>query len=336
MSNALAILSENMASKFELGINSSSEIMGILKQTAFKQKEGAVTDAQMTALLIVAQQYGLNPFTKEIYAYPDKNNGIVPVVGVDGWSRIINNHPQIDGISFNYSDEVTDHKGKVAHRWIECVITRKDRSSPTIVREYFDEVCRTVGYTPWDTHPKRLHRHKALIQCARIAVGFSGIYDEDEAAGFDEKKINPSSSQADKKTETILSGLNKKSTVIDHEPNVTLVEVIDAINSANGRKELDSARELALKLTVQGNIDKAGEAYKARVAHLTELHAKKKVQAEAPVNWEHSIKECGDAASLQQLILEMPDDIQLEYGTMIDEKFDSFRLSFNKAGGRPE
>ena len=38
MSNALAILSENMASKFELGINSSSEIMGILKQTAFKQK----------------------------------------------------------------------------------------------------------------------------------------------------------------------------------------------------------------------------------------------------------------------------------------------------------
>ena len=84
MSNALAILSENMASKFELGINSSSEIIGILKQTAFKQKEGAVTDAQMTALLIVAQQYGLNPFTKEIYAYPDKNNGIVPVVGVDG------------------------------------------------------------------------------------------------------------------------------------------------------------------------------------------------------------------------------------------------------------
>jgi hypothetical protein len=31
-----------------------------------------VTDEQMMALLIVADQYGLNPFTKEIYGYPDK------------------------------------------------------------------------------------------------------------------------------------------------------------------------------------------------------------------------------------------------------------------------
>ncbi|WP_032251724.1 recombinase RecT, partial [Escherichia coli] len=46
-------------------------------------------DAQFIALLIVANQYGLNPWTKEIYAFPDKQNGIVPVVGVDGWSRII-------------------------------------------------------------------------------------------------------------------------------------------------------------------------------------------------------------------------------------------------------
>ena len=35
MSNALAILSENMASKFELGINSSSEIIGILKHVNY-------------------------------------------------------------------------------------------------------------------------------------------------------------------------------------------------------------------------------------------------------------------------------------------------------------
>jgi hypothetical protein len=29
--------------------------------------------------------------------------------------------------------------------------------------------------------PKRMLRHKALIQCARVAFGFSGIFDEDEA-----------------------------------------------------------------------------------------------------------------------------------------------------------
>jgi hypothetical protein len=34
---------------------------------------------------------------------------------------------------------------------------------------------------PWATHPKRMLRHKAMIQCARIAFSFAGIYDQDEA-----------------------------------------------------------------------------------------------------------------------------------------------------------
>jgi phage recombination protein Bet len=182
MSTALMSLTQNLASRFELGAENSQELMNTLKSTAFKVKEGVVSDAQMTALMIVAQQYSLNPWTKEIYAYPDKQNGIVPVVGVDGWSRIVNDHPQLDGIEFNYSQETLQHKGKTAHEWIECVITRKDRSRPIVVREYFDEVCRSLNFTtPWDSHPKRMHRHKALIQCARVAFGFGGIYDQDEA-----------------------------------------------------------------------------------------------------------------------------------------------------------
>jgi hypothetical protein len=70
-----------------------SRVLPTLKATAFKVKNGEATDEQMMALLIVADQYGLNPFTKEIYAFPDKQNGIVPVVGLDGWSRIINENP---------------------------------------------------------------------------------------------------------------------------------------------------------------------------------------------------------------------------------------------------
>lgn len=167
------------------------KVVGILKATAFKQRDNApVSDEQVMALMIVADQYGLNPWTKEIYAYPDKQNGIVPVVGVDGWSRIINEHKQLDGIEFTYSTEKVNHKGKPAHEWIECVITRKDRTKAIVVREYFDEVVRLVNFsTPWDSHPKRMHRHKALIQGARIAFGFAGIYDDDEAQRIIEKDI---------------------------------------------------------------------------------------------------------------------------------------------------
>jgi hypothetical protein len=37
------------------------------------------------------------------------------------------------------------------------------------------------GTGPWQTHPKRMLRHKAMIQCARLAFGYGGIYDQDEA-----------------------------------------------------------------------------------------------------------------------------------------------------------
>lgn len=59
-------LSARMAERF--GVD-PAEMMQTLKATAFK---GQVSDAQMQALLIVADQYGLNPWTKEIYAFPDK------------------------------------------------------------------------------------------------------------------------------------------------------------------------------------------------------------------------------------------------------------------------
>jgi phage recombination protein Bet len=178
MTTALTTLTNKLAQRLEMG--DGTDLIETLKATAFK---GNVSDAQMTALMIVANQYCLNPWTKEIYAYPDKNNGIVPVVGVDGWARIINTHPELDGIEFNYSEATLTHKNKTCHEWVECVLYRKDRSRPTVIRERFEEVVRSVSFaTPWDSHPNRMHRHKALIQCARIAFGFSGIYDDDEAA----------------------------------------------------------------------------------------------------------------------------------------------------------
>lgn len=166
-----------------------------LKATAFKQRDGsAPTHEQMLALLVVAEQYQLNPFTKEIYAFPDKDNGIIPVVGVDGWSRIINTHPQYDGMEFVYSDVKVKMPGSKVDcpEWIDCTIYRKDRSRPTIIREFLDEVYRAPfqgnnngnRFTingPWQSHTKRQLRHKSIIQCARIALGFSGIYDQDEA-----------------------------------------------------------------------------------------------------------------------------------------------------------
>jgi len=167
-SSALATLTSKLAMALDIG--DGSGLAETLKATAFRSKpDNPVSDAQLTALLIVANQYGLNPWTKEIYAFPDKNNGIVPVVGVDGWSRIINKHPQFDGIEFAQDADACT-----------CTIYRKDRSHPTSVTEYMVE-CKRPTVQPWQTHPYRMLRHKAMIQCARLAFGFVGIFEQDEA-----------------------------------------------------------------------------------------------------------------------------------------------------------
>jgi phage recombination protein Bet len=143
---------------------------------------GSCTKEQFAAFLLVAKQYNLNPITKEIYAFPAKGGGIQPIVGIDGWMRIMNDHDQFDGMEFedlrNKDDQVIA---------IACRIFRKDRNHPVLVTEYLSECKRDSE--PWKKWPARMLRHKAAIQCARYAFGFSGIIDPDEyergvGAGF--------------------------------------------------------------------------------------------------------------------------------------------------------
>lgn len=151
-----------------------------LKDTAFKQpfkdgKPGPVpTDAQMLALLAVANEYNLNPFLKQIYAFAAQGGGIVPMVPIDGWIRIINSHPAFKSMELKYPPDDAPREDY----YVECIIERSDRDKPTVIREYLSECWRDTG--PWKSHPRRMTRHKAISQCGRVAFGFGGIYDPDE------------------------------------------------------------------------------------------------------------------------------------------------------------
>lgn len=143
-------------------------------------KGNAPSREQVAAFLLVAGKYGLNPFTKELYAFPAKGGGIQPIVSIDGWMRIINDQPQFDGMDF--ADHFDD-KGSLVS--ITCRMYRKDREHPVEVTEYMAECKRSTE--PWTKWPARMLRHKAAIQAARYAFGFSGIVDPDEA-----ERITPS------------------------------------------------------------------------------------------------------------------------------------------------
>lgn len=136
------------------------------------------TNEELAAFLVVANEYKLNPLTREIYAFPKKGGGIVPIVSIDGWISLVNSHPQFKGIEFA---PVMSSGGLLAA--YTCSIWRKDRDMPTVITEYLDECIRATD--PWKMK-NRMLRHKALIQCARYAFGFSGVYDEDEGRDVSE------------------------------------------------------------------------------------------------------------------------------------------------------
>lgn len=164
--NAISASVQKMAVKFNMQGN-EQELLRVLKNTAFK---GNATDEQFVALMLVADQYNLNPFTKEIYAFPDQKNSIIPVVGVDGWSRIINSHPQFDGMEFEYDENKES---------CTCRMFRKDRSRPTVITLFLNE---WIKDTPsWKNMPLQMLRNKTMIQTARFTFGFAGIYDNDDA-----------------------------------------------------------------------------------------------------------------------------------------------------------
>ena len=228
MTTALVTLTKNFAARFGIESN-QNELVETLKATAFKG--GNVTDAQMTALMLVAQQYSLNPWTREIYAFPDKG-GIVPVVGVDGWSRIMNDHPQFDGMDFKFEEDSCT-----------CTIYRKDRSHPTSATEYLGE-CRRDNSPAWKSHPRRMLRHKAMIQAARLAFGFGGIFDQDEAERIIEVKGD------------VIEGTTK---VVPEKPERKTITLADLKRYTTDKVDADG---VVIKLSAKSLIEKQEESAK--------------------------------------------------------------------------
>ena len=147
-----------------------SKLMDVLKKTVFKN----VSDEEIAALVVVSNEYNLNPFLKELYAFPAKGGGIVPVVSVDGWNKMLIRQDTFDGIEF----ETIDNEDGTVYS-ITATIFVKNRSHPVKITEYYSECYRETDN--WKHMPRRMLRNRALCQGARVAFGFAGIKDPDEA-----------------------------------------------------------------------------------------------------------------------------------------------------------
>lgn len=153
----------------------TDKVLELLRDSVFTPGKGdsAFTNNEIQAALIIAERYNLDPFAKQIYLIRSKGK-LIPIVPVDGWTALVNSQATYEGCSFEWTE---DDKGGL--KSCTCTIHRSDRKYPTVVEEFLGECTRNTE--PWQKWPRRMLRHKAFIQCARLAFSLTGVVDPDEA-----------------------------------------------------------------------------------------------------------------------------------------------------------
>ena len=119
-----------------------------------------------TCLRLIAE-YRLNPRADELDLVQFEEGRWQVFITVNGWAKLINAHPAFCGIEFSEVRELEEG----VPIWMGCAIYRTDRVKPIEVKEYFTEM--KTEHIAWQQMPRRMLRHRAMQQCARLAFGIT-------------------------------------------------------------------------------------------------------------------------------------------------------------------
>ena len=134
--------------------------------TWFSQYPQLSEVSQETCLRLIAE-YRLNPRADEIDLVQFEEGRWQVFITVNGWAKLINAHPAFCGIEFSEASELEEG----VPIWMGCAIYRTDRVKPIEVKEYFSEM--KTEHAAWQQMPRRMLRHRAMQQCARLAFGIT-------------------------------------------------------------------------------------------------------------------------------------------------------------------
>ena len=109
------------------------------------------------------RKYELDPLSDEIILLKNSDGQYQTLITIDGWMKLINQDPQFAGITCKESTELEEG----IPLWMECSIYRHDRILPITVKEYYAEIKTEHAF--WKAMPRRMLRHRAIQQCARLA-----------------------------------------------------------------------------------------------------------------------------------------------------------------------
>ena len=159
-----------------------NRLLKCLTTQVFKQADGRQpSNEELMVLLLVCENFGLNPFNREIFAFRGKGGEIVPVVSLDGWAKIVRSQKDFNGVSFRFSETTVKVAGcnQELPEFVECAMRLKGVDEAIVIQEFMVE-CFNDKSPVWRKWPRRMLRTRAFIQCARLAFSLTGLYDEGE------------------------------------------------------------------------------------------------------------------------------------------------------------
>jgi len=122
-------------------------------------------------LFWLADRLGLDPLERDLIALEQREPfpaSVAFMITLDGWVKLLHRHPRFRGLSFE-EGPVDEHGLPL---WQSCTLYWEGFECPWVVREWACE--HRSLHESWLNHPRRMLRHKALTQCARLALGVGG------------------------------------------------------------------------------------------------------------------------------------------------------------------
>ena len=135
--------------------------------SAWFSQHPQLSEAVQESCLRLITEYRLNPRADELDLVQFEEGCWQVFITVNGWAKLINAHPAFCGIEFSEASELEEG----VPLWMGCAIYRTDRIKPIEVKEYFTEM--KTEHIAWQQMPRRMLRHRAMQQCARLAFGIT-------------------------------------------------------------------------------------------------------------------------------------------------------------------
>lgn len=237
-----------LAGKFGVEPN---RLLKCLTTQVFKQADGRQpSNEELMVLLLVCENFGLNPFNREIYAFRGKSGDIVPVVSLDGWAKIVRSQKDFNGVSFRFSETTVKVAGvnQELPEYVECSIRLKGVDDPVRIQEFMVE-CFNDKSPVWRKWPRRMLRTRAFIQCARLAFSLTGLYDEGEDFAEDFSGMVATGSESPQAQQPAIAQANVPKLALEREKLDEMLGklMVFAQNQPNGWER--AARWVEAKLT---------------------------------------------------------------------------------------